>query len=973
METPKVDYAALRKKFPAKDATKRRKAAAIKAIHREYAAKRAALGGRAPVLKKGVVFYAVVIIGLAMLGSLVLSATGRGGPKAISRAQIQVKKSVASVAEALGRYRYHVGHYPSTEEGLAALAAITPKKRGWNGPYINHVVKDPWGHDYVYVCNGEGEYPTLYCKGPDGLAGTTDDVLPDRDLYDAPFKDTSWTKRWMPYYLRGYVLAHNKREKAAIEAQVNAVLAAEQGPAEGEFVLHDGWEFSRDQKEWREVRVPHDWAIEGPFDAALDGTTGKLPWRGTGYYRREIELPEDLAGKFVALRFGGVMASPEVFLNGEKVGGWDYGYMSFEVDVSAKIKFGAKNELLVKADTTNHRSRWYPGAGIYRDVTLVIEDYEDRVIWGSVKIVTHDITSEKAKVRVSYMTPMSKSEIVNEFEVERPVLWDVTNPKLYETKICGKTYRYGIRTAEFTADDGFHLNGRRVQLKGVNLHSDLGPLGMAFDKGAMRRQLEVMKEMGVNALRTSHNAPDPAVLDLCDELGIVVWNECFDKWDGTAGLANGEAPEEMVSRNLRQFVRRDRNHPSVVCWSIGNEISPQSDKYTNGVNEARCAFFRKVVVSEDATRPVGIGCANVKSVDRGDYAAMDLTGWNYMEHYMPMRKKHPDKPLVYSESASAFSSWGYFPAVPSAKPLDYDPKTVLEIDSYDRCAAGWADIPDPEFARMERDRFVAGEFVWTGIDYLGEPTPNPTLCRSSFFGICDLCAMPKDRYWLYRSLWNDRKETVHLLPHWTWDGREGEKVTVVCYTSGDEAELFVNGESAGRRRKLTETPPVVGKKSPDYYKVCGRYRLSWEVPYQPGEIKVIAFRNGHHIGEDTRKTAFKPAAVRLTPEQTDVADGELAFVKVEIEDDFGTVMPLAKDRIRFALEGPGRIVAVGNGSSFGLDSFADVSSHPLYNGRALVIVRRGGGSGLPLKLTASADGVRSASVQIPRRGLSDGR
>ena len=970
-----VDYNALKKKFPTKDPQKKKKVAAIKAIKREYEAKRAALGGGAPNFKKGIVFYAVVILGLMILGSLVLSVTGKGGPKEISRAQILVRKSIDAVAVALGRYRYHVGSYPSNEEGLEALAAITPRKKGWNGPYVNHVVKDPWGHDYVYVNNGESEYPTLYSKGPDGKAGTTDDILPDRALYDAPFKDTSWTKGWMPYYLRGYVLAPDKRTKSAIEEEVKAVLAAEQGPAEGEFVLHDGWEFSRDQKEWKGVRVPHDWAIAGPFDTKIGGNTGMLPWKGVGYYRRTIELPSDAAGKFVALRFGGVMARPEVFLNGEKVGGWDYGYMSFEIDISAKLKFGEKNELLVKADTTKHYSRWYPGAGIYRDVKLVVEDAEDRAIWGSVKITTPEITPERAKVRVEYLTPVSGNPIVNEFEVERPVLWDVANPKLYETTICGKKYRYGIRTAKFTANDGFILNGRRVQLKGVNLHSDLGPLGMAFDKGAMRRQLELMKDMGVNALRTSHNAPAEEVLDLCDEMGILVWNECFDKWDGTAGITQGDTLEEYVSRNLKQFVRRDRNHPCVVCWSIGNEITPKGQKvewndnkpYEQGVSDERCSLFRKAVLSEDETRPVGIGCCHTESAGRGDYAAMDLTGWNYNARYMPMREKYPEKPIVYSESASAFSSWGYFPDAPTANPTNYDPKTVVDIDSYDRCSAWWSDIPDMEFARMERDRFVAGEFVWTGIDYLGEPSPNPNLCRSSFFGICDLCAMPKDRYWLYRSYWNDRKDTIHLLPHWNWDGREGEKVTVVCYTSGDEAELFVNGESAGRKKKVKDAGNVANKDDPNYYKVTERYRISWEVPYEPGEIKVIAFRNGRPIGEDFRKTAYKAAAVKLTPEQSELADGELGFVKVEIEDDDGTVLPLAKDRVNFKIEGPGEIVAVGNGSHNGLDSFADTSSHPLYYGRALVIVRRTGGSGLPLKLTASASSVRSATVTFGRK------
>ncbi len=746
-----VDYNALKKKFPTKDPQKKKKLAAIKAIKREYAAKRAALGGGAPTFKKGVVFYAVVILGLMILGSLVLSVTGKGGPKEISRAQMLVRKSIDSVAVALGRYRYHVGSYPSTEEGLEALAAITPRKKGWNGPYVNHVVKDPWGHEYVYVNNGENEYPTLYSKGPDGKAGTTDDVLPDRALYDAPFKDTSWTKGWMPYYLRGYVLAPDKRTKSAIEEEVKAVLAAEQGSAEGEFLLRDGWEFSRD-------------------------TT-----HGDGRCLRTVELPLGSAGKFVALRFCGVMASMEVFLNGEKVGGCDDSCTSFEVDISAKIKFGEKNELLVKSGAAKRNGLLGSCADVCRSVTLVVEDAEDRAIWGSVKITTPEISPERAKVHVEYLTPVSTNPIVNEFEVEHPVLWDVVNPKLYETTICGKKYRYGFRTAEFTENDGFRLNGRRVQLKGVNLNPDFGQLGMSFDKGALRRLLATLKDMGANAIRMQNNQPADEVLDLCDEMGILV-------------LAS--LPE--------------KSNPSVV-------------------------------------------------------------------------------------------------ALPQVA----------------------------DFEEVEE--------------------------------LLDACAMPKERYWLYRSYWNDRKDTIHLLPHWNWDGREGEKVTIVCYTSGDEAELFVNGESAGRMKKATDAGTVVGKDDPNRYKLTERYRLVWEVPYEPGEIKVIAFRNGRTMGEDSCKTAYKAAAVKLTPEQSELADGELGFVKVEIEDDDGTVLPLAKDRVNFKLEGPGEIVAVGNGSHNGLDSFAETSSHPLYYGRALVIVRRTGGSGLPLKLTASAPSVRSASVTFSRK------
>ena len=752
-----VDYSALRKKFPVKDPNRRRKIAAIKAIAREYEAKRAALGGGAPVMKKGVVFYAVVILGLMILGSLVLSVCGKGGRAHISRAQSLARKSVDSLAVALGRYRYHVGRYPSDEEGLAALSEITPDKKGWNGPYVNHVVKDPWGHDDVYVCNGENETPTLYSKGLDGKAGTTDDVLPDRALYDEPFRDTSWTKGWMPYYLRGYVLAPDEEARKAIREEVKAVLAAEEGPSDGEFMLHDGWEFSRDKKEWRKVRVPHDWAMECPFDANAKDGAGAPPWEGVGWYRRAIELPKDAAGSFVALRFGGVVSNPEVFLNGEKVGGTDAGCRPFEVDISAKLKFGEKNELLVKADASGRASAGHPGAGLCRDVRLAVEDAEDRAIWGSVRITTPEVTPERAKVRVTYRTPVSSNEIVNEFEVERPMLWDVANPKLYETKVCGKTYRYAIRKVEKESEDAFLLNGRRVQLRGVVLDSGPGPLGLAFDMGVTRRQLKLMKDMGVNALCTPHADADQELTELCDEIGILVWGERFDKQKG---------------------------------------------------------------------------------------------------------------------------------------------------------GGAWCSLAD----------------------------------------VCDQCGMPKDDFWLYRSLWNDRSETIRLLPHWNWDGREGEKVSVFCCTSGDEAELFVNGESAGKRGKSAE-----------------RGKLSWEVPYEPGEIKVIAYRNGHPIGEDVRKTASKAVATRLTPEEGEVADGELGFVKAEVEDEEGIVLPLANGEMGFRLEGPGEIVAVCGGSRRGLGPDAGAASVPLYDGRALVVVRRTGASGLPIRLTATAPGLRPATAVIGRK------
>ncbi|MBP5285530.1 MAG: DUF4982 domain-containing protein, partial [Kiritimatiellae bacterium] len=979
--------------------------AAIKAIAREYEQKKAELGMRAPEMKKGVVFYAVVILALAILGSLVLSVAGKGGPARKSKAAIQARQSLDALALAAGRYRYHVGRYP---DSLEALVAITPQIKGWNGPYVKKIVPDPWGGEYVYANNGESEKPALYSKGPDSRAGTTDDLLADAKLFDEPFRDTSWTKGWMPYQLRGYVVAPDAETKAAIEREVRDVLAAEKTPLEGEFFLREGWSFAQVWKEtfpastnpakrvehvdkalddpsleWRKVRLPHDWAISGPFDPDCpEGHAAKLPWRGVGWYRRSLSLPKEAEGKFVALRFGGVMASPEVYLNGEKVGGWDYGYMGFEVDISSKLKFGESNTLAVRVDTSRHRSRWYPGAGIYRDVKLVVEDMDDRMLYGSLKITAEVASPTGATVRVEYMTPLSSSPVTDEFAIADPVLWDVANPHLYEYKICGKTYRYGIRKAEFTPDDGFRLNGRRLPIRGVDLHSDLGPVGMAFDKGLMRRQLEIMKDMGVNAIRTSHNPPAEELLDLCDEMGFIVWDECFDKWDGTAGLCEEagreENPDELVCRNLKAFVRRDRNHPCVVTWSIGNEIAPdgaphpwegKDQVYSWGTNAERVKLYADAVRSEDPTRPVGMGCCFPEAVGRGDYAALDLTGWNYKERYMAMREKYPEKPVMYSESCACFSSNGYYPAEITANPFDYGAGT--DIDGYDRTAPGWGDITDIEWLRLERDAFLCGEFVWSGIDYLGEPTPKVAQSRSSYFGICDLLAFPKDRFHLYRSRWNERKETVHLLPHWNWEGREGEKITVVCYTSGDEAELFLNGESLGRAKKAAVAPRIAGNDDADYFESQKRYRLSWEVPYEEGEIKVIAYRNGHPIGEDSRKTAGKAAAIRLTPEKPALADGELVFVKVEIVDEDGIALPLADNLVEFSLEGPGEIVAAANASHSDLQSFADVGSRRLYFGKAAVVIRRNGGSGDPVKLFASAKGVRKAVVSLPRKILSD--
>ena len=791
----------------------------------------------------------------------------------------------------------------------------------------------------------------------------------------------------------------------------------------GDAILTDGWKFSKDpthtlaaegvgfdDSAWESVRVPHDWAISGPFNPKEHGGTGKLPWRGVGWYRRSLMLDAADAGKSVFLDFDGVMASPKVYVNGHLAGGWDYGYASFRVDATPFVKFGEKNVIAVRASTLDHHSRWYPGAGIYRKVVLKLRN-PAHFAYNGIFVTTPQVSNDGATVRLEWelegdipagaevkvavsgpgcagtvplrnvgTVPAEKGSL--SWQEEKPALWDVETPNLYEAEVSlvngGETLsrervRFGIRTIAFPvatgsltndwASNGFHLNGRRVQLKGVDLHSDLGLLGMAFDKSAMRRQLALMKEMGANALRTSHNCPAPDVLDLCDEMGIVVWDECFDKWDGTAGRRKDENLEEYVERNLQSFVKRDRNHPSVITWSMGNEIQPyiEGSKWrsrVDGMTAGRFRRFRAAIRSLDPTRPVGIGCCDVHAVPTGMFAELDVSGWNYGAKYRHVKARNPDKPVIYTESASALSTYGHYEMPPAAKKTDCE-KSAFAVGAYEHCAVPWGDIADVEFDRMECDRYVCGEFVWTGIDYLGEPTPFGKESRSSYFGIVDLTGVPKDRYYLYRSHWNKKDETVHILPHWNWKGREGKSVPVYVYTSGDSAELFLNGRPLGVRRKGEDASP-----RPSYYDVCAKYRLRWfDVPYEPGELRAVAYRGGKRIGETVMRTAGDPAALKLTVEPK-LADDPcaLAWVQVDVLDAKGVRNPLAMNRVKFKLEGPGKILGVGNGNPHAFEAFTETASHPLFFGKAMAVIHREGPG--ELTLTVSSDGLSPARAMI---------
>jgi beta-galactosidase len=793
---------------------------------------------------------------------------------------------------------------------------------------------------------------------------------------------------------------------------------------------------------WESVDLPHDWAISGPFGPIdAPGNTGKLPWNGEGWYRKSFDLPAKADGKRLQFLFDGVMANPTVYLNGTEIGSWRYGYNSFWLDATEAANFGENNVLTVHADTREHRSRWYPGAGLYRKVGMRLVEPVHIPVWG-VFVTTPEVSDEKAVVNIAVevANKSSESQVVgvevtlldpdgNEvlsgngqaevnsgenglveliLDIENPSMWDIEHPDLYTCNtsiIMGKkvvhqaSTNFGVRTFEWTANDGFHLNGRRVQLYGVNLHHDQGPLGAAFFPRAMERQLEIMKDMGVNSLRTSHNACAPEVLDLCDRMGIIVWDELFDKYGSTAGVqcSTEEYINNYAEREVANFVRRDRNHASIFLWSIANETG---DLLSNREGSKSAEFINTMVgyfKDYDTTRPITMGC-HVPGASVGEgriLEGIETTGWNYGRRYWTTRKAYPDMPLIYSESASCFGTRGsYKLQLPESK-LDYGDDG--ELTGHMLTAARWSDIPEHEFEYMRIDTFMAGEYVWTGFDYLGEPTPvsnfgrpgsdryrqatrDGSTARSSYFGIVDLAGLPKDSYYNYRSLWNHKENTVHLAPHWNWEGHEGEKVPVFVYTNGDEAELFLNGVSLGRRKKIdpdkVKTSMAIAadleysvssddEENP-YFEIVDAYRLRWlDVAYEPGELKAVAYDNGKLIGEAIVKTAGNADNLNLTPDRTTLkADGmDLCYVTIEMVDSDGIVCPLAMDMLEFNVEGAARMMGVANGNQMGHDVFTD-ATHPLFYGKAVAVLRNIPGQTGEATLTVKTESGIEASLGV---------
>ncbi|MCB9249458.1 MAG: glycoside hydrolase family 2 protein [Ignavibacteriales bacterium] len=759
-----------------------------------------------------------------------------------------------------------------------------------------------------------------------------------------------------------------------------------------------------DDSDWQQVKLPHDWAIYGPFDPNGNPETAKLPWKGEGWYRKVFNVDKSLMGKKIHFLFDGVMAFPKVYINGKLAYEWDYGYNSFYFDATEFIKFGENNIISVYVDTRNHESRWYPGAGIYRKVQMVVTEQIHANIWGTF-ISTPLANKENADVRAftkisndsdseklillesNLITPEGEellivkdtAKFIGEYEFEQwfrfqsPKLWDTENPNSYLlksiVKLDGKAIdtvitKFGIRSFEFTSDDGIHLNGKRVKLKGVCLHQDLGPLGAAFNKRAMQRELEILKEMGINAVRTSHNVPAPELLDICDEMGILVIDEAFDKWDKKGDLLTDKDFSEWSHRNIKNFITRDRNHPSIFLWSIGNEMWDIGANKHGSFNKLvdMIGNFRRY----DPTRKLTTVDADVESVKWHFYQLTDVHSWNYGRRYEPARKADPSKPVIITESASTVSTRGYY-SFPLPKVKDEFYLNDSQVSSYDMNAPFWAEPAEQDFKWQEEDKFVAGEFVWTGFDYLGEPTPynyfltekgiitSDQTARSSYFGIVDLCGIPKDRYYIYRSYWRPDVKTIHILPHWNWEGKEGEIIPVHVHTNADKGELFLNGKSLGMTHK-----------QPNSEDIFERYRLMWnDVKYEPGELKVVVYKNGEYYGEEVMKTADEPYSIRLTPDRTNIsADGEdLSYILIEALDKNGNLCPLAENEIKIELNGNAEIAGVGNGNPQSLESFQS-NKVKLFYGKAMLIVKSLRNKNGEIDVTASSDNLKNCNVHL---------
>ena len=795
--------------------------------------------------------------------------------------------------------------------------------------------------------------------------------------------------------------------------------------------FNDGWKFHKgdvdgaqntdlDDISWRDITLPHDWAIEGPFDSSFNARSGGLPFHGVGWYRKQFDIPNTAKGKHITLHFDGAMNNAKIWLNGNMIGERPYGYIGFSVDLSPHLNYGGTNVVAVQLAPEDFSSRWYPGAGIYRNTWLEINNEIHVAKWGTF-ITTPSISENEASINIlaeiesiasedkevsiqttifdpnnrevaktnSVLVQTKQNSIVEAVQtttIEAPMLWDLDTPNLYTAKttiIQGNKVldryntTFGIRTIEYGADFGFKLNGKKTRFKGVCLHHDLGPLGTAVNTRATERQLEIMQDMGVNAIRTSHNPPSPEQVQLCDQMGLMIQVEAFDVWQ-MAKVENDYSKhfDDWHEQDLRDMIRIFRNSPSVVMWSIGNEILEQSQ---NTIGTEIAQSLVAICKDEDTTRPTTAGFNQYrKPMENGMADAIDLVGWNYKPRkYEEVLEKHPNWIVYGSETSSTVSSRGTY-HLPIEKYVKHE---SLEITSYDFIGPPWAYPPDIEFEALEKTPHNLGEFIWTGFDYLGEPTPyggkdNSTNgywngdwpARSSYFGAVDLCGLPKDRFYLYQSQWTS-SPMVHVLPHWNWEGKEGEIIPVVSYTNAEEVELFVNGQSLGKKRKGVDKTPIpinfIDWEGGRYKGThLSPYRLMWEVPYKPGSLRVVAYTNGEVVAEKRVHTAGKPAKIELIPDRVSLhADGkDISFITVRITDKDGNLCPNANHLVEFSVSDLGTIAAVGNGDPATTAPFQS-NQRKAFNGLCMLMVKTTKKSGT-ISIQATSDGLKTASTSL---------
>ena len=765
-----------------------------------------------------------------------------------------------------------------------------------------------------------------------------------------------------------------------------------------------------DDSKWETVSVPHDWAIDKNFDISIDaqevrvsadgektyrtrtGRSGALPFVGTGWYRKNIDIPKSSEGKRIFAEFDGAMSNAKIWLNGKYLGERPYGYSSFSIDLTPAVNFGENNLLAVRLENKPLSSRWYPGAGIYRNVRIVEKspihiDYCGVFIKTpqadqnlgvcdieyTVKNFSKDsnakletqIIDENSNVVASassdFKAKEGESKVSQKIELKNPKLWNTDSPNLYTAKtkifvdgqeVDSCSTKFGFRTIAFDKYNGFSINGKRVKIKGVCMHHDLGPIGAAVNYRAIQRQVEIMKDMGCNAIRTSHNPPAPELLDICDEIGMFVMDEAFDEWkDAKCDNGYNKLWEKWAEKDLIDFIKRDRNHPSVIIWSVGNEVEEQKNS-ENGAKIAR--FLVDIAHRTDPTRPVTSGMNFSKeSFRNGLMKEFDLVGLNYKPHqYDKFSKSLADKPFFGSETDSTVASRGkyFLPASVNNKPW----RKELHVSSYNTEFPPWTSVIEKEWIVQDDNPRLLGEFAWSGFDYLGEPYPydSESIAKSSYFGCVDLAGLPKDKFYLYRSRWNDKEPTLHLLPHWNWN--DGQKIPVHCYTSYDKAELFVNGKSLGTRQKNPKG-------------LMDRYRLMWEdVPYEPGELKVVAFdKDGKPAAETSIKTAGEPHAIRMTPDRKVITPSgkDLCFVTIEVLDKDGNPCPTADTPIFVRVSGNGKLKALCNGDPTDYTPFS-ASCMRLFSGKLVAVIESDSGNRGEIRVDASSAKIKPASIAI---------